>query len=151
MYGEMHREACQQTLVYSSVCSSKFVKKNKVLQELQHQQRPSFSCPQVSLSEQQPAHVVHSRRQQSPASPTMGNFHLPFPVSCYLSLSICLCLLLSLCPVARRWSFPSGPRAFLPIKEKIVFPLYRFRSLHFACLVLFFFHSTCTRGLSRCS
>ena len=49
-------------------------------------------------------------------------------------------------------SFLSSPHAFSPIKgkKKNFFPL-SFRSLRFACLVLFFFHSTCTRGLLRYS
>ena len=79
---------------------------------------------------------------------------LPFPVSCSLSLSIYLCLLLSLCPVARRLVrliFLVLSTCFLADQRKKKFFPLSFRSLRFACLVLFFFHSICTRGILRCS
>ena len=88
---------------------------------------------------------------------------LPFPAvssRTSLSQSLVLCHSLSVFafffPCVRSpvvWfgsSFLSSPRAFSPIKGKFFFPL-SFRSLRLACLVLFFFHSTYTRGILRCS
>ena len=57
----------------------------------------------------------------SSAVPCCLKPHLLFPVFSSLSLSICLCLLLSLCPVARRWfgpSFLSSCRAFSVAQRK---------------------------------
>ena len=91
---------------------------------------------------------------QSPAFPCCLKPHPPFPVSCSLSLSIYLCLLLSLCPLARRLVrlvFLVLSTCFVADQRKNFFFPLSFRSLRFACLVLFFFHSTCTRGLLRCS
>ena len=69
----------------------------------------------------------------SPAFP-----HLPFPVSFSLSLSIYLCLLLSLCPVARRLVrlvCPVYSTCFLTrSKEEKIFPLsFPFSSLSYCC------------------
>ena len=70
--------------------------------------------------------------------------HLPFLVSWFFSLSICLCLLLSLCPVARRlvWLvFPVWSMCFFARSKEKKFHS-PFHSLRFAAVVLLFFHST---------